>query len=46
MLKILRSLLRFGWQPALKDKTLFNGQLLGQNREDVFVVLHRMGGIR
>jgi hypothetical protein len=45
MLKILRSVLRFGWQPALKNKTLFNGQLLDQNREDVYVVLHQMGGI-
>lgn len=43
MLKLLRSVLRFGWRPALKDKTLFNGQLLDQNREDVYVVLHQMG---
>lgn len=45
MLKLLRSVLRFGWRPALKDKTLFNGQLLDQNREDVYVVLHQMGGV-
>jgi hypothetical protein len=35
-----------GWKPALKDKTLFDGQLLDQNREDVYVVLHQMGVIR
>lgn len=45
MMKRLRSVLRFGWQPAMKDKTLFNGQLLDQNREDVYVVLHQMGGV-
>ncbi|MEO5319265.1 hypothetical protein PV761_11860 [Arthrobacter sp. CC3] len=45
MMKWLRSVLRFGWQPALKEKTLFNGQLLDQNREDVYVVLHQMGGV-
>lgn len=31
---------------APKDRTLFNGQLLEQRREDVFVVLHQMGVIR
>jgi len=31
---------------AVKDKTVFNGQLLDQRREDVFVVLHQMGVIR
>ncbi|MEV7607503.1 hypothetical protein AB0N65_18890 [Paenarthrobacter sp. NPDC089322] len=31
---------------APKDRTLFNGQLLDQRREDVFVVLHQMGLIR
>lgn len=46
MTKLLRSILRLGWQPALKDKTLFNGQLLDQKREDVYVVLHQMGVIR
>lgn len=45
MMKRLRRVLRFGWQPALKEKTLFNGQLLDQNREDVYVVLHQMGGV-
>ncbi|WP_156037162.1 hypothetical protein [Arthrobacter sp. UNC362MFTsu5.1] len=44
-MKWLRRVLRFGWQPALKEKTLFNGQLLDQNREDVYVVLHQMGGV-
>jgi hypothetical protein len=46
MMKRLRRVLRLGWQPALKDKTLFNGQLLDQKREDVYVVLHQMGVIR
>lgn len=46
MMKRLRSVLRLGWQPALKDKTLFDGQLLDQKREDVYVVLHQMGVIR
>lgn len=45
MMKRLRRVLRLGWQPALTNKTLFNGQLLDQNREDVYVVLHQMGGI-
>ncbi|WP_156372264.1 hypothetical protein [Arthrobacter sp. Leaf337] len=45
MMKRLRAVLRFGWQPAMKEKTLFNGQLLDQNREDVYVVLHQMGGV-
>lgn len=31
---------------APKDRTLFNGQLLDQRREDVYVVLHQMGLIR
>lgn len=46
MMKRLRSILRLGWQPALKDKTLFDGQLLDQKREDVYVVMHQMGVIR
>lgn len=46
MMKRLRNVLRLGWQPALKDKTMFNGQLLDQKREDVYVVLHQMGVIR
>ncbi|MFW0773475.1 hypothetical protein ACLRGI_09930 [Paenarthrobacter nitroguajacolicus] len=29
-----------------RDRTLFNGQLLDQRREDVYVVLHQMGLIR
>ncbi|MDV8147934.1 MULTISPECIES: hypothetical protein [Arthrobacter] len=45
MMKRLARVLRLGWQPALKDRTLFNGQLLDQNREDVYVVLHQMGGV-
>ncbi|WP_426301110.1 hypothetical protein [Arthrobacter sp. R-11] len=31
---------------AAKDKSVFNGQLLDQRREDVYVVLHQMGIIR
>lgn len=31
---------------APKDRTLFNGQLLDQRREDVYVVLHQLGIIR
>lgn len=46
MMKLLRSVLRLGWQPALKDKVLFDGQLLDQKREDVYVVLHQMGVMR
>ncbi|WP_200890964.1 hypothetical protein [Arthrobacter sp. SPG23] len=45
MMERLRRVLRLGWQPALKDQTLFNGQLLDQKREDVYVVLHQMGGV-
>jgi hypothetical protein len=46
MMKLLRRVLRLGWQPALKDKVLFDGQLLDQKREDVYVVLHQMGVMR
>lgn len=46
MVKRLRNLLLLGWQPDLKDKTLFDGQLLDQKREDVYVVMHQMGVIR
>jgi hypothetical protein len=46
MMKLLRSVLRLGWQPALKDKVLFDGQLLDQKREDVYVVMHQMGVMR
>ena len=31
---------------APKNRTLFNGQLLDQHREDVYVVLHQMGLVR
>jgi hypothetical protein len=41
-----RRMSALGWTPALKDRVLFNGQLLDQNREDVYVVLHQMGVIR
>lgn len=44
--KRLKDLMVFNAKPAVKDKTLFNGQLLDQRREDVYVVLHQMGVIR
>ena len=44
--KRLKDLLVFNGRPVEKDRTLFNGQLLDQRREDVFVVLHQMGVIR
>ncbi|MFY9636894.1 MAG: hypothetical protein WAL27_19440 [Cellulosimicrobium cellulans] len=42
----LQSLLRLGRKPAPRHTTLFNGQLLDQKREDVYVVMHQMGLIR
>ena len=42
----LQSLLRLGRQPAPRHTALFNGQLLDQKREDVYVVMHQMGLIR
>jgi hypothetical protein len=42
----LQSLLRLGLQPAPRHTRLFNGQLLDQKREDVYVVMHQMGLIR
>jgi hypothetical protein len=44
--KRLKDLMVFNSKPVVKDKTLFNGQLLDQRREDVYVVLHQMGIIR
>jgi hypothetical protein len=44
--KRLKYLMVFNGKPVVKDKTLFNGQLLDQRREDVYVVLHQMGIIR
>jgi hypothetical protein len=46
MKRKLQSLLRLGLQPAPRHTTLFNGQLLDQKREDVYVVMHQMGLIR
>jgi len=46
MMRLLRNVLRLEWQPALKDRVLFDGRLLDQKREDVFVVLYQMGGMR
>ncbi len=42
----LQYLLRLALQPAPRHTTLFNGQLLDQKREDVYVVMHQMGLIR
>ena len=42
----LHRILRLGLQPAPRHTTLFNGQLLDQKREDVYVVMHQMGLIR
>jgi hypothetical protein len=44
--KRLKDLMIFNGKPVVKDKTIFNGQLLDQRREDVYVVLHQMGIIR
>jgi hypothetical protein len=44
--KRLKDLLVFNGKPVVKDRTVFNGQLLDQRREDVYVVLHQMGIIR
>ena len=46
MVKRLMELLGVNAKPAVKDKPVFNGQLLDQQREDVYVVLHQMGAIR
>ncbi|MDQ0211118.1 hypothetical protein [Arthrobacter bambusae] len=46
MAKRLRDLMVFNSKPVVKDKTFFNGQLLDQRREDVYVVLHQMGIVR
>lgn len=45
MMKRLCNLLRPDWQPVQRERMLFNGQLLDQHREDVYVVLYRMGGV-
>ena len=42
----LQSLLRLSLKPAPRHTTLFNGQLLDQKRDDVYVVMHQMGLIR
>jgi len=42
----LQSLVRLSLKPAPRHTTLFNGQLLDQKREDVYVVMHQMGLIR
>jgi hypothetical protein len=44
-MKRLWKVLRPDWQPAQRERMLFNGQLLDQHREDVYVVLYRMGGV-
>ncbi|HEX9087414.1 MAG TPA: hypothetical protein VF867_07820 [Arthrobacter sp.] len=42
----LRGLLRLYLQPAPRHTALFNGQLLDQKREDVYVVMYQIGLIR
>lgn len=42
----LQGILRRALKPAPRHTTLFNGQLLDQKREDVYVVMHQMGLIR
>ena len=42
----LQRILRLSLKPAPRHTTLFNGQLLDQKREDVYVVMHQMGLIR
>ncbi|HEX9087427.1 MAG TPA: hypothetical protein VF867_07885 [Arthrobacter sp.] len=42
----LHRLLRRCLQPAPRRTTLFDGQLLDRKREDVFLVMHRIGLIR
>ncbi|MET3919402.1 hypothetical protein [Arthrobacter sp. UYEF20] len=42
----LQALLFFSRKPAPRQTTLFNGSLLDQKREDVFVAMHRMGNLR
>lgn len=42
----LQRILRRGLKPAPRHTSLFNGQLLDQKREDVYVVMHQMGLIR
>lgn len=42
----LRRILRRDLKPAPRHTTLFNGQLLDQKREDVYVVMHQLGPIR
>lgn len=46
MPRSLKDLRFYKSSDAPKDRTLFNGQLLDQRREDVYVVLHQMGVIR
>lgn len=41
-----KNILVFNGKPGGKDRTIFNGQLLDQGREDVYVVLHQLGVIR
>ncbi|MCU1553509.1 MAG: hypothetical protein JWM13_995 [Arthrobacter sp.] len=46
MMQKLRAILFLGRKPAPRQRTPFNGPLLDQKREDVFVALHRMGNLR
>ncbi len=42
----LQALLFSSRKPAPRQTTPFNGALLDQKREDVFVAMHRMGNLR
>ena len=42
----LQGILHRALKPAPRHTTQFNGQLLDQKREDVYVVMHQMGLIR
>ncbi|MDD1476158.1 hypothetical protein [Arthrobacter sp. H16F315] len=46
MKKKLQRLLQLSLSPGARRKTQFNGPLLDQKREDVFLTMHRIGFIR
>ncbi|MDJ0352521.1 hypothetical protein [Pseudarthrobacter sp. PH31-O2] len=46
MKKKLQRLLQLSLNPGPRRKTQFNGPLLDQKREDVFLTMHRIGFIR
>lgn len=46
MIRKLKDVLLFSRKPAPRQTTRFNGQLLDQKREDVFLAMHQIGLIR